>query len=144
MENQHRTLTGHQVNPANDTLTISVVDQPGSGGAHHAYLIKGASMLSNPSMRALQDLAKGLRQPDAEESYFVLFQNGPIAEVGVNGVTHEVLLEIIIDRLKCFQNGPFANSFNGQALGFLQAAQDLLTARTRERMSRGVEGMHQK
>jgi len=144
MENQHRKLTGHQVNPANDTLQISVIDQPGSGGAHHAYLIEGAAMFTNPSMPLLQEVARDRRQDQAEAGYFVLFQNGPIPEAGVNGVTHEALLAILIDRLECFQTGPFANEFNGKALQHLQLAQETLLSRTRERMSRGVEGSHQK
>lgn len=28
-----RELTDHKVNPANDVLTVSVIDEPGSGGA---------------------------------------------------------------------------------------------------------------
>jgi hypothetical protein len=70
------------------------------------------------------------------------FQNGPIKEVGVNGLTHEVLLAILADRLRCFQAGAFANEFNAEALSHIEAAQAALQARTRERMSRNVEGTH--
>lgn len=133
-----RELTGHKVNPANDTLKIEVLDEPGSGGAHHCYSITGFDYARNPSVpdrRQYGDLKD-------EDTAVVLFQNGPIAEAGVNGLTHEVLLAILIDRLECFQNGPFANPYNATALSSLKVAQEALLARTRHRMDRGVEGTH--
>lgn len=36
-----RTLNEHKINPGNDTLTITVLDEPGHGGANHAYDITG-------------------------------------------------------------------------------------------------------
>lgn len=106
-----RELSERKVNPANDTLTISVIDEPGSGGAHHIYRIQ--------------------------------FQNGPINQVGVNGLTHEVLLAIIADRLRWFQIGPYACRENALALTMIEEAQHWLAHRTRARMARGVEGTHQ-
>jgi hypothetical protein len=113
-----RKLTSHIVNPANDQIKITVRDQPGAGGANHEYEI------------ALPD-GSGVR---------ISFQNGPIAENGVNGITQEVLLAIIIDRLQSFQNGPFASKHNADALFHAQMAQAALLDRTLERMGRGVEG----
>lgn len=70
------------------------------------------------------------------------FQNGPVKEngEGVNGITHEVLLAILIDRLMGFQSGQYANDFNAKALAHLQMALETLHQRTREREARGVEG----
>jgi hypothetical protein len=68
------------------------------------------------------------------------FQNGPIAEVGTNGVTHEALLAILVDRLQGFQNGPYKCRENAIALTHLEDAQMWLQKRTRDRMARGVEG----
>lgn len=126
-----RELTGHIVNPANDKLTVQVLDEPGAGGANYRYKILGYHDLRNPS-----------RDPyrQADTSVELLFQNGPIAEVGVNGVSQEVLLEIVADRLRSFQAGPFNCSENGVALAHVEAAQKALLDRTRARMSRGVEG----
>ncbi len=123
-ENTMRELTGHKINPANDLLKVEVLDALGHGGAHHEY-----SITTPP--------------PNGVETR-INFQNGPIAECGVNGVTHEALLAILIDRLECFQAGPFANLYNASALKHLVSAQGALLDRTRERMSRGVEGSHQK
>lgn len=115
-----RTLHDHKVNPANDKLEISVLDEPGSGGAHHEYKIS---------------LPNG-------EAFPISFQNGPINEAGVNGVTHEALLAILVDRMRAFQAGPFSCRENALALTKLEEAQQWLHARTRARMVRGVEGTH--
>lgn len=133
-----RELTSHRVNPANDRLAVTVLDEPGSGGACHLYSITGFDTATNPS-----DPFVARHGASAKHST-VLFQNGPIAEVGVNGVTHEVLLAILIDRLEAFQRGPFANEYNAAALAHLQSAQSCLLDRTRERMARGVEGTHER
>ncbi len=133
-----REITNHKINPANDKLLINVVDEPGAGGACHRYDITGFDTEKNPSSTP----------PDGFKSSFsrliVLFQNGPINEAGVNGVTQEALLAIIIDRLQCFQAGPYKSSYNEIALDHCKAALEQLLARTRERMNRGVEGTHQK
>lgn len=131
-----RTLEDFKVNPANDRLTVTVVDAPGSGGANHAYVITGAVLENNPT---LVD-AQAFRGRTPESSSLILFQNGPIAEHGVNGLTQEVLLSIVIDRLRSFQAGPFKSRENALALTKLEEAQHWLLHRTRERMARGVEG----
>jgi hypothetical protein len=131
-----REITSHRVNPANDTLTITVLDEPGSGGACHHYTIGGFDTTTNPS----DPFMEAYGGPATHST--VLFQNGPPAEVGVNGVTHEALLAILIDRLEGFQRGAFANDYNAAALAHLQSAQGCLLDRTRERMARGVEGTH--
>lgn len=66
----------------------------------------------------------------------------PIKEAGVNGLTHEALLAIVIDRLRSFQAGPFASTMNEQALRHIEQGLDHLQQRTRERIKRGVEGTH--
>ena len=129
-----RELTDHRVNPANDKLRIVVADEPGAGGACHRYRISGFDIGSNPSS------LPGVMSGDA----VILFQNGPIAEVGVNGVTHEALLAIVADRLRSFQAGPYACRENALALTKIEEAQHWLHHRTLARMSRGVEGTHEK
>lgn len=132
-----RQLTDHIVNPANDKLTIEVLDEPGAGGAQHHYKIGGFDSSTNPS-----DDQESRGGPMYGST--VLFQNGPINEVGVNGVTQEVLLAICADRLRSFQAGPFACRENALALTKIEEAQHWLQQRTLERMRRGVEGTHQK
>lgn len=136
MNSPVRTLNDHKVNPANDTLTITVEDAPGPGGAHHLYRITGFNTGTNASDPFTA------RHGQPAEHATVLFQNGPIPEVGVNGVTHEALLAIVADRLRCFQAGPFATKANACALTHIEEAMHWLHQRTLERMRRGVEGTH--
>ena len=129
-----RTLNEHKINPSNDTLCLTVTDDPGAGGANHRYEITGMDMRGNTARKYVND-------PDPSE-VTILFQNGAIPENGVNGVTHEVLLAIVADRLRSFQAGPFACKANECALTHIEEAHHWLQQRTIERMRRGVEGTH--
>jgi hypothetical protein len=130
-----RTIDDHKINPANDTLTIAVLDEPGVGGGNHAYKVSGFDLSTNKSA------GDGVTQSGATE-LVIYFQNGPIPENGVNGLTQEVLLSIVADRLRSFQAGPFACKANACALTHIEEAQHWLQQRTIERMRRGVEGTH--
>lgn len=81
---------------------------------------------------------------DAESTYYnivrVPFQNGPIKEYGVNGISQEVLLAILLDRLEGFQAGDYKCKDNEMALTKIQEARLWLHKRTMDRVSRGVEG----
>lgn len=118
-----RELTSHKVNGLNEALIIRVLDEPGCGNACHEYRIS--------------------YDPDNNgyiRTHAVSFQNGPIQEVGVNGVSNEALLAIVEDRLAGFQSGPFACRENAVALTKVQEAMMWLQKRTRDRIARGVEG----
>lgn len=108
---------------ADHQLDIFVLDEPGAGGANHEYTIQTSGL------RGVWKMGD------------VKFQNGPIATMqDVNGVTHEALLAIIIDRLRSFQAGPYSCRDNAIALTHLEDALMRLQRRTRERLARGVEG----
>lgn len=123
-----REITTHKVNPANDTLKIEVLDEPGAGGAHHEYRVSGFKHKTDSSV----------------DQTLISFQNGPIADGGVNGLTQEALLAILQDRLEAFEAGPFACEENARALDAIKEAQHWLQFRTLKRMARGVEGTHNK
>lgn len=131
-----RKITDHVVegDSANHQLEIDVLDEPGAGGAHHHYRIVGGAPIRNTPDRIT----------NVTTSTDIRFQNGPIKEAGVNGVTHEALLAIVIDRLTSFQAGAFASEYNERALHHCRLALNEMQARTKERMNRGVEGTHQK
>ena len=120
-----------RVAPPN-ALTVEVLDGPGAGGACHLYRIGGFDTSSNSSCTR-----EGGKPTDHA---YVLFQNGPIPEKGANGVTHEALLAIVIDRLRSFQEGPFRCRENAIALTHLEEALLWLHHRTAARVARGVEG----
>lgn len=124
-----RSITDHIVegDSANHQVKIVVTDEPGAGGANHDYAICWPGpVVDGP-----------------ESCVNINFQNGPIQENGVNGVTQEALLAVVIDRLRCFQAGPFASPYNETALAHCEAALFDLQNRTRERIARGVEGKTQ-
>lgn len=120
-----RELTSHKVNGLNEALRIVVLDEPGQGNACHRY---GIDMLGGES----------------RSGPIIAFQNGPIQEAGVNGISNESLLAVVEDRLLGFQSGPFACRENAIALTKLQESMMWLQKRTRDRMARGVEGTLQK
>lgn len=114
-----RKIENHKVAGSfNDNIAINVIDPAGEGGASHCYDV----VLPNGKVTRIE------------------FQNGPIKASGVNGLTQEALLAIVIDRLRCFQAGPYACEENGTALGFAEEALGVLQDRTKARMDRGVEG----
>lgn len=125
-----RKVTDHIVenDSVNHQVSVTVMDEPGAGGANHDYYVSWPS-----------------QQPDHPgDALSVKFQNGPIKESGVNGLTQEVLLAITIDRLRSFQAGPFSCRENAIALTHCEDALMWLQRRTRARIARGVEGTTQK
>ena len=121
-------------------LKIEVVDAPGTGGANHVYLITGLDLEKNPSYEEFAEEAQAVADGRTKTVFGVVFQNGAIKEAGVNGVTHEALLAIVIDRLRAFQAGPYACEENDIALKSCQIALAALQERTVARIARGVEG----
>lgn len=69
------------------------------------------------------------------------FQDGVVPEVGVNGVTNEALIAILIDRTKKL-NAKFPSQYNLDAIAFLNGALRSFNDRTLSRKARGVEGKH--
>ena len=112
-------VTDHICTKADSHIDITVMDPPGNGGAHHYYAVDVGG---------------------AENGMDVRFQNGPVAENGVNGITQETLIAIAMHRLRSFQDGPYACRENALALTKLEEAMHWLHARTRARIARQVEG----
>lgn len=131
-----RFLHSHEVGNEASKLVISVQDEPGAGGANHHYMIGGFDTSSNAS-----DPFQARHGTPALYAT-VLFQHGTIPEKGLNGVTHEALLAILIDRLRTFQAGSFKCRENAIVLTHLEDAMHWLHHRTIERTARNVEGTH--
>jgi hypothetical protein len=120
-----RMLSSHRVTGLNEKIRIEVLDNPGPGGACHTYRVS-------------------VDEETCVYSQVLEFQNGPIQEVGVNGISVEALLAIVEDRLIGFQSGQFSCRENAVALTKVQEALMWLGKRTRDRLARGVEGTMEK
>lgn len=127
-----RTLTDHKLNGLNEALQIQVLDEPGHGGACHRYAIRPEDPITTAD-----PVGSSQRSRAACD---INFQNGPINEHGVNGISGEALLAIVIDRLRSFQAGEYKCRDNACALTHIEEALMWLQKRTRERLARGVEG----
>jgi hypothetical protein len=116
-----RELKAHQINECNKLVTVEVQDQKNAGGAPVKYSLY-------------------LRHMDHAQKFCdIKFQDGEIAK-GINGITHEALLVILLDRLQELQKGQFACEENAVALTKVQEALFWLNHRTKQRQERGVEG----
>ena len=114
---------------------LVVEDEPGSGGANHAYTISHTIRVDE----AVADNPKSMEV----FSTFIHFQHGPIKEVCINGLSNEALLAVVEDRIIGFQSGPFSCRENALALTKLQECLMWLHRRTQDRMARGVEGTNE-
>ena len=117
-----REITSHKINSLNDSIVIQA-DEPGHGNASHNYTVS-------------------IKDSDSTPITTIAFQNGPILEVGYNGISNEALLAIVEDRLKGFQSSSYACQENADALTNIQKAIECLHQRTMGRTQRNVEGTH--
>lgn len=96
-----REITSHKVNGLNEAIEIIAVDKPGSGGACHQYKVR-VPMIDPVESHVVENSRRSRSYCD------INFQNGPIGESGLNGISNESLLAVVEDRLKGFQSGPFS------------------------------------
>ena len=69
----------------------------------------------------------------------ISFQRGGVLDNGVNGLTNEALMNVVLHRLK-FLDAKFPCEENKQAIAHLSTSLAALESRTAGRMARGVEG----
>ncbi len=126
-----RVLKEHEIAGFNSQLLVVALDESGFGNACHQYQIRRFAR-------------NGGDETDDIELCGVRFQNGPVNETGVNGISNEALLAIVADRLIGFQAGQYACRENAIALTKIQEAIMWLNKRTSDRLNRGVEGTHKR
>lgn len=106
------------------------VGEPGPGGAWHDYVIYKAEQEPGTPSEAVG---------------CVLFQRGARKDPEArNGVLDVDLLEMVRDRLKAFQAGPFATRENACALTHIEEALMWMNKRVEDRAERGVLGTMEK
>lgn len=113
----------------NNLNTVYAADDPGSGGAHHIYMIE---------CHAGDDPVK-----TDVNTELICFQHGGRNEAeSIAGVLDTDLLEIVRDRLNSFQKGPFATRENAIALTHIEEALLWMNKRVEDRAERGVLGFN--
>lgn len=104
--------------------TVSRIDGPGPGGAHHSYIIEPIG---------------------AMEPTVINFQKGPRKDPeSITGVIDSDLLEIVLDRFKSFQAGDFASRENAVVITHLEEALMWINRRVEDRIERNVLGTYEK
>lgn len=112
------------------TIDAYAVDE--RSNAPKRFVISGFDASTNPAAEAGDNL----------NACVILIQNGPLPEVGVNGVTAEDLLTVVAELYTSYQEGPFACEENAEALEHIQAAQAAIAKRFARREAEGTEGTY--
>lgn len=113
-------ITRHKESDLNQHIAIEADERDAQcGNASHVYII---------SINSIREQA-------------INFQHGAVKEVGVNGISDEALIAVLIDRLEGFNSGNFRCRQNSIAITKLEEALMWLQNRTKDRMERGVEGL---
>ena len=120
-----RTIRFHECTEADRLLQIHA-GPSGPGGAPVRYRVMMPVFLNDQLVGYGHDELK--------------FQQGPICENGINGITIECLLAILIDRLHRFQQGPYPCDENKKAEALLALALGALKKRTRRRQDEVAAG----
>lgn len=123
-----REIVNHKVNDSDPLRVVANDSHPGV-----SYVIDGFDYGRNDAS-----------DTSTQQAIKLLFQNGPIPANGVNGLTNEVLISVLIDRLKTFQGGPHRCKENACAITKLEEALMWLQHRTIDRRRRNVEGTSNK
>lgn len=115
----------------NNLNEVRRAGETGPGGAYHDYNIVTAGELPG--------------QEDSTVVGIIQFQRGARKDPEArHGVLDSDLLEIVRDRLKCFQQGEFATRENACALTHIEEALMWMNKRTEDRAERSVLGTYQK
>lgn len=113
---------------------VFAVDEIGPGGANHEYIIVKTGAKVSEGYVDDKDLMCAIQ-----------LQCGPRKEENsIHGVIDGDLLEIVRDRLKAFQNGPFSSEYNEKALFHIEEALKAMNQRVEDRIERNVLGRNEK
>lgn len=133
-----RGVTSHHGNYLNDNIHVGAIGEPGPGGAIIQYEVAPlVSMELTEEQKARLGIEK--RMVPHASTITIKFQDGNPAD-GINGVSNEALLAVLMDRTLGFQNGPGRCAENAEVLEHLTAAMNIWKRRTARRVAEGTEG----
>lgn len=113
--------------------SVYAVDEIGPGGANHCYAIFNTEQEEEQRIASYNPMLE------------IQLQCGPRKEENsVHGAIDTDLLEIVRDRLKSFQAGPFSSRENACALTHIEEALMWMNRRVEDRIERNVLGKNQK
>lgn len=113
--------------------SVYAVDEVGPGGANHKYAIVPTDQEEERLIVSYEPLAE------------IQLQCGPRKdEDSIHGVIDTDLLEIVRDRLKSFQAGPYSSRENACALTHIEEALMWMNRRVEDRIERNVLGTNKK
>lgn len=122
--NVSKVLHDHKTNKFNrERVDVHTMDELANDGAYHEYRIV-------------------VGRDDGQDNLVtdLKFQNGGLKEVGPNGITDQALIAIVIDRVRCFNDGPYRCRENSMVITKLEEALLWMEKRSNDRARRGVEG----
>ena len=128
MKNENRKLS--TIQKRNNLNSVYRVGDVGPGGAYHQYQVIFNHVDSGKTLKLMD---------------FITFQKGPRNDPDAQcGILDVDLLEIVRDRLKCFQEGEFACRENASALTHIEEALMWMNKRVEDRAERRVLGTYEK
>ncbi|ORE91015.1 hypothetical protein [Aurantimonas sp. 22II-16-19i] len=104
-------IDGHKIHPVSKMIDVATAGRKGASHAHAAYKVT---------------------LPDGTE-IILSFQTGQRGAGEANGLTNEILLAIVADRLRAFQGGPYACMENDHILMHVEEALNFSMVRANAR-----------
>ena len=117
---------------------VFALDAPGPGGAHHLYQV-----CKHNTGRISEEDGTFRTRPENMVLTVQMQYGGRNAAGSISGAVDADLLEIVRDRLRDFQAGPYSCRENACALTHIEEALMWLNRRVEDRITRGVLGTEQ-
>ncbi len=117
---------------------VFAIDVPGPGGAHHLYQV-----CKHNTGRISEEDGTFRTRPENMVLTVQMQYGGRNAARSISGAVDADLLEIVRDRLRDFQAGPYSCRENACALTHIEEALMWLNRRVEDRITRGVLGTEQ-
>ena len=117
---------------------VFAIDVPGPGGAHHLYQV-----CKHNTGRISEEDGTFRTRPENMVLTVQMQYGGRNAAGAISGAVDADLLEIVRDRLRDFQAGPYSCRENACALTHIEEALMWLNRRVEDRITRGVLGTEQ-